>query len=94
MVKIDIVRKLHRKEGILVGEAEEIINDLIEIIKETLESGEEVLISGFGKFALKDKQSRPGRDPKSGKEYEIDARRVVTFLPSKVWREEVNGEDD
>ena len=52
MVKRDVVNKLRLKESLSFGEAEQIINDLIEIIKETLESGEEVLISGFGKFEL------------------------------------------
>ena len=94
MVKVDIVRKLQRQENLLFGEAEPMINELIEIIKETLESGEDILISGFGKFELRDKPARPGRDPQTGKEYEIDARRVVTFLPSKIWRKKLNGEDD
>ena len=94
MVKIDIARSLHRKEGILVGEAEQLINELIEIIKDTLESGDEVLISGFGKFELREKKPRPGRDPRSGRQYEINARRVVTFSPSRVWRQEINGADD
>ena len=93
MVKIDIAWKLKRQEGILVGESEQLINDLIELIKETLKSGEDVLISGFGKFELREKKARPGRDPKSGKQYKIKARRVVTFSPSKVWRKEVNGDD-
>ena len=93
MVKIDIARKLHRQEGILVGESEQLINDLIDIIKETLESGEEVLISGFGKFELRYKNPRPGRNPQTGKAYEIDSRRVVTFSPSRVWRADLNGEE-
>ena len=93
MVKVDIVRTLQRKEGLLFGEAEKIINDLIDIMKERLESGEEILISGFGKFGLRDKEPRPGRDPKSNRGYEISARRVVTFSPSKVWRSELNGKD-
>ena len=63
MVKIDIARKVHRQEGILVGEAEQLISALIEMIKEKLESGEEVLISGFGKFQVREKKARPGRDP-------------------------------
>ena len=91
MVKVDIVRKLQRQERLLFGGAEAIINALLDIIKDTLESGEDVMISGFGKFELKDKSSRPGRDPKSGKEYEIAARRVVTFSSSKTWRSELNG---
>lgn len=92
MVKVDIVRALQRKEKLLFGEAEQIINDLIDIMKDTLESGENLLVSGFGKFELHDKESRPGRDPKSNKVYEISARRVVTFSPSKVWREDLNGQ--
>ncbi len=91
MVKVDIVRALQRKEGLLFAEAEQIVNDLIDIMKETLESGDEVLISGFGKFGLRDKKARPGRDPKSNRKYIISKRRVVTFSPSKVWREELSG---
>ena len=90
MVKVDIVSKLQRQEGGLFGESEAIINNLLDIIKDTLESGEEIMISGFGRFYVRDKPSRPGRDPKSGIEYEIRARRVVSFAPSKVWRQEVN----
>ncbi len=90
MVKVDIVRSLQRKEKILFGEAEQIINDLIYIMKETLESGDEILISGFGKFGLRDKSPRPGRDPKSNRKYVISERRVVTFSPSKVWRGELS----
>lgn len=94
MVKRDIPSALKRQEGIQMGEAEQLIDELIELIKVTLESGEDILISGFGKFELREKKSRPGRDPKTGKKYKIDARRVVTFLPSRVWRQEINGEDD
>lgn len=91
MVKVDIVRALQRKEGLLFGEAEQVVNELIDLMKETLESGEEILISGFGKFDLRDKNPRPGRDPKSNRKHEISARRVVTFSSSKVWRSELNG---
>ncbi len=94
MVKVDIIRAIQLRESIPFGEAESLINDLLEIIKDTLESGEDVLISGFGKFELRDKQSRPGRDPKTKKAYPITPRRVVTFYPSKVWRNELNGYDE
>jgi len=50
-----------------------------------------VLISGFGKFELRDKKARPGRDPKTKINYEIDARRLVVFAPSKIWRDNING---
>ena len=91
MVKVDIVRKLQRQHGLQFGESTAIIDNLIEIIKNTLESGEDVLILGFGKFEFRDKPARPGRNPKSGKEYIIGDRRVVIFAASKVWREEING---
>jgi integration host factor subunit alpha len=91
MVKVDIVRALALKEGISVREAEIQISRLIDIVKDTLESGEDLLVSGFGKFELRDKKARHGRDPKSKKEYEIVARRVVGFKTAKVWREDING---
>ena len=72
------------------GEAEKLVNEMLELIKEKLEKGEDVLITGLGKFELRDKKSRPGRDPKSKRDYVISARRVVTFHPSKVWRDELN----
>ena len=93
MVKVDIIRAIQLKEGISYGEAERLVNELLEIIKQTLETGENVLVGGFGKFELKNKKSRPGRDPKTKKDYAIYARRVLTFYPSKVWRGEINGED-
>ncbi len=92
MVKVDIMRALQRQEGLSFEDSEVLVNRIIEIIKTNLSTGEDVLISGFGKFELRDKKSRPGRDPKSNKEYEISARRVVTFCPSKVWRNELNPE--
>ncbi|MGK5091307.1 integration host factor subunit alpha [Deltaproteobacteria bacterium TL4] len=93
MVKVDIIRAIQLKEGISYGESEYLVNQLLEFVKSNLENGESVLISGFGKFELKNKKPRPGRDPKTKKEYDISARRVVTFYPSKVWRTELNGEE-
>lgn len=88
MVKIDIVRKVQLAADISYQDAELMVNELLELIKDTLEDGEKVLISGFGKFSLRNKPGRPGRDPKTKIEYPIEPRRVVTFTPSKVWREE------
>ena len=90
MVKVDIVRAIQLETNLQFGEAEKLVNDMLEMIKEKLENGENVLISGLGKFELRDKKSRPGRDPKSNRDYQISARRVVTFHPSKIWRDEVN----
>lgn len=89
--KTEFVRIIQRRAALQLQEADEMVDILLEIIKESLESGEEVLISGVGKFELRDKKTRPGRDPQTGKQYKISERRVVTFYPSKIWREELNG---
>jgi integration host factor subunit alpha len=64
---------------------------LLEIIKSTLESGEDVLISGFGKFEVKEKNARRGRNPQTGSDLMLGARRVVIFKCSGVLREKMNG---
>ena len=87
MVKVDIIRSIQLKAGLPFGDAEKLVNDMLELMKTSLESGEDVLISGFGRFELKDKPARPGRNPKSKEAYEISARRVATFYPSNIWRQ-------
>jgi len=67
------------------------VESLLEIIKRTLESGEDVLISGFGKFCLKDKKERKGRNPETGDDMKLRARRIVTFRCSGVLKEKMNG---
>jgi integration host factor subunit alpha len=62
-----------------------------EIIKNTLEAGEEVLISGFGKFYILDKRARKGRNPQTGEDFTITARRVLTFKASGVLKNRING---
>ncbi len=71
-------------------EAVEIVESLIEIIKRTLESGEEVMISGFGKFAIREKRERRGWNPATGGDMVLKARRVVNFSPSKVLKDLIN----
>ncbi|MFP3912991.1 MAG: integration host factor subunit alpha [Desulfobacteraceae bacterium] len=66
------------------------VNALLEIMKKTLESGEEVMISGFGKFQVKDKNTRRGRNPQTGNHLTLDARRVVTFRCSEVLKRRLN----
>jgi len=90
MVKVDIVRAIQLGTHLQFGEAEKLVNDMLDMIKDKLEKGEDVLISGLGKFELRNKNSRPGRDPKSKRDYVISARKVVTFHPSKIWRDELN----
>ena len=67
-----------------------IVDSLMEIIKSTLESGEDLLITGFGKFTVKKKKTRTGRNPQTEKPLQLDARKVVLFRCSAVLREKIN----
>ncbi len=71
-------------------EASDMVETLLEIIKGTLEKGDDLLISGFGKFSVKDKRKRKGRNPASGEEMMLSPRRVVTFKCSNLLREKIN----
>lgn len=71
------------------ADTKEIIEQFFEIIRQSLENGEQVKLSGFGNFTLRDKPQRPGRNPKTGKEIPIVARRVVTFKPGLKLKQKV-----
>lgn len=86
LTKADIVETVHRKIGLSKKDSTEIVEDVFELIKRTLERGESVKISGFGKFGLRSKKPRRGRNPKTGEEIEITARRVLSFKPSQILR--------
>jgi len=79
VTKADFAERLFDELGLNKREAKEMVELFFEEIKTSLEKGEQVKISGFGKFELRDKNSRPGRNPKTGEEIPITARRVVTF---------------
>lgn len=79
LTKADFAEKLYDELGLNKREAKEIVEMFFEEIKTSLAKGEQVKLSGFGKFELRDKSSRPGRNPKTGEEIPITARRVVTF---------------
>jgi integration host factor subunit alpha len=83
VTKADFAEKLFDEIGLNKREAKEMVELFFEQIKTSLEQGEQVKISGFGKFELRDKSSRPGRNPKTGEEIPISARRVVTFRTGK-----------
>jgi integration host factor subunit alpha len=72
----------------------QVIETLLNTIKQSFEDGEDVLLSGFGKFSVKDKRERRGRNPSTGDDLILDARRVVTFKPSSVLSEKVNNEEE
>jgi integration host factor subunit alpha len=91
LTKADIVRDIHENCGLSKARAFELTEKVFEIIKGTLESGEEVLISGFGKFGVREKRRRRGRNPSTGSHMVLDGRRVVTFKCSGSLRAKMNG---
>ena len=90
MTKADIVAQIYEKIGLSKKEASELLEIVLNTIKETLKEGEVVKIAGFGNFLVRKKGSRKGRNPKSGEEIEITPRKVVTFKPSMVFKGLVN----
>ncbi len=83
LTKADIVEHLYEKVGMSKRDAKELVDMFFEEIRVSLERGEQVKISGFGNFDLRDKAERPGRNPKTGEDIPISARRVVTFRPGQ-----------
>ena len=79
LTKSDIVKNLNDEIGLNKREAKELVDSFFETIKKLLSQGQEVKLSGFGNFQLNNKTSRPGRNPRTGENVEITARRVVTF---------------
>ena len=87
--KADIAEQLHKELGFSKKESKEMVQAFFEVIAESLEKGEDVKLSGFGNFVLRDKGERPGRNPKTGEEIPITPRRVVTFKPGQKLRARV-----
>jgi integration host factor subunit alpha len=83
LTKAEMAEKLYEELGLNKREAKEIVEMFFEEIRTALESGNQVKLSGFGNFDLRDKNQRPGRNPKTGEEIPITARRVVTFRPGQ-----------
>jgi integration host factor subunit alpha len=90
LTKIQVVESVHNQTGFPKNRSSEIIETLLEIIKRTLESGEDVLVSGFGKFKVREKKERKGRNPATGDAMMLRARKVVTFNCSGKLRDRVN----
>jgi len=90
LTKHDIVEQVCIRLGFPKNQSFEVTETLLELIKSSLESGEDVLVSGFGKFCVKDKRERKGRNPATGEDAIIPARRVVTFKCSGILRDKVN----
>jgi integration host factor subunit alpha len=83
LTKAEMAEKLYEELGLNKREAKEIVEMFFEEIRTALEAGNQVKLSGFGNFDLRDKNQRPGRNPKTGEEIPISARRVVTFRPGQ-----------
>ena len=90
MVKADIIRSIEIQLRLSLQEATVQVEQILSLIKNRLTEDDPVLISGFGQWKVREKISRVGRNPKTKTEYVISPRRVVTFYPSNVWREEIS----
>jgi integration host factor subunit alpha len=91
MTKADLIDKVYENvSGLSKRDASELVEAVFETIKTTLENGENLKISGFGNFIIRNKNSRPGRNPKTGESIEISSRRVLTFRPSQILKKALN----
>ncbi|AXP54991.1 integration host factor subunit alpha [Haemophilus influenzae] len=89
ITKIDIIEYLSDKYQLSKQDTKNVVENFLEEIRSSLESGHDVKLSGFGNFELRDKSSRPGRNPKTGDVVPVSARRVVTFKPGQKLRARV-----
>jgi len=90
MTKADIVEKIYEKVGFSKKESAELVELVFDIIKGTLETGDKIKIAGFGNFVVKNKADRRGRNPQTGEEITIIARKILTFKPSQVLKASLN----
>ncbi len=90
MTKADIIEAIYEKIGFSKKESAEIVEMVFDTMKETLEKSEKIKISGFGNFMVRSKKPRIGRNPQTGQEIEISARKVLTFRPSQVLKAALN----
>ena len=92
LTKDRIIESLYKNTDLMKSEAAQTFQSLIEIMKQTLSSGEDILVSGFGKFCVKEKKERKGRNPATGNDIILESRRVVTFKWSGKIKEKLNTE--
>ena len=91
LTKNDLAKLIQKGNGYTAIQSAEIVDTVIGQIRSSLESGDDVLISGFGKFQVKEKNARKGRNPATGDDMMLSARKVVTFKWSRTLRDKVNG---
>ena len=90
MTKADIVSAVYEKVGFSKKEAVRVVETIFDVVKEGLERGEKVKISGFGNFVVRSKRARRGRNPQTGDDIEISPRKILTFRPSQVLKNDLN----
>ena len=93
LTKAYIITEVMNENGYSRRQATDTVETLLEIIKKTLESGEDVMLSGFGKFCVRQKAERRGRNPATGGDMMLKARKVVTFTCSGILRDKISGVD-
>jgi integration host factor subunit alpha len=91
LTKASIIEKVSEKIILPPAQTKDTVEHLIEVMKSTLEEGEDLMITGFGKFQVNDKSPRKGRNPATGEDMTLDKRRVVTFKCSGMLRDQING---
>jgi len=92
LTKADIVNRLNSDTKFSKGKCENLVESVFELIKDELAEGKDVLISGFGKWSVRDKNPRKGRNPKTGTFLMLDGRRVITFKCSRKLKESLNSD--
>jgi integration host factor subunit alpha len=90
MTKADITEIIHTKTGLAKNDSSDMLESVLSIMKQTLESGEKLKIAGFGNFEVKQKNGRSGRNPQTGETITIEARKILTFKPSNIIRSAIN----
>lgn len=92
LTKEKIISSIYDQVGLSKNQSQNVVEKLLEIMKQNLENGKDVLVSGFGKFVVKEKSARRGRNPQTSEELQLRARRVVVFKTSGVLRDKINGD--
>jgi integration host factor subunit alpha len=90
MTKRDLAEKIHTTIGLSKKESLDLLESFLSIMKSTLEDGEKIKVAGFGNFEIRQKRSRIGRNPQTGEDITITARRVLSFKPSSLLKQAVN----
>jgi integration host factor subunit alpha len=92
LTKAQIIESVQNQTGFPKNKSSDIVESILDIIKNTLASGEDVLVSGFGKFSVREKKERKGRNPATGEDMMLAPRKVVTFKCSGHLRDMINGD--